>query len=186
MVLFLAGVSANLKDEHLRCAMRTCPRSDTRWGSTGLGWGRTGCSAAYPTTNGTTNAGGHRYTAASRKIATAKPDLARDLFELQHRRPGLKRRMSPHSIKHLEPELRSGFGCMESGTAGNGARGHASEFPRSTQSQTIHKQGPKRGSAAARTADTDTKQWRQKTAREPPTPQERREGQRDGAAGGGG
>ena len=56
----------------------------------------------------------------------------------------------------------SGRGCMGSGTAGNGARGHASEFPRSTQSHTTHKQGPKRGSTAERTADADTKQRKQK------------------------
>ena len=45
---------------------------------------------------------------------------------------------------------------MGSETAGNGASGHALRFPRSKQSQTIHKRGPKRGSTAARTADADT------------------------------
>ena len=38
-----------------------------------------------------------------------QPDLARDLFELQHRRPGLKRRRSPQNNEQLEPELRSGL-----------------------------------------------------------------------------
>ena len=47
------------------------------------------------------------------------------------------------------------------------ARGHASEFPRSRQSQTTPIKKSPRGSTAARTADADTKQWRQNTAREP-------------------
>ena len=128
-----------------------------------------GCSAAYPGTDGTTNAGAQRYATASRKLTTAKPDLARDLLELQHRRPGFKRRRSPQNNEQFEPELR--FGSHGIGDSRErGARGHTSEFPRSKPSQTTHKQGPKRGSTAARTADADTKQWRQKTAGGPPTP----------------
>ena len=38
-----------------------------------------------------------------------QPDLARDLFELQHRRPGLKQRRSPQNNEQREPELRSGL-----------------------------------------------------------------------------
>ena len=69
---------------------------------------------------------------------------------------------------------------MGSETAGDGARGHASEFPWSKQSQTTHKQGPKRGSAAARTADADTKQWGQKTARGSPMAKPGRKGRGGG------
>ena len=65
---------------------------------------------------------------------------------------------------------------MGSVTAGNRVRGHASEFPRSKQSQTTHKQGSKRGRTAVRTADADTKQERQKTVRGPPTPNPGRKG----------
>ena len=32
-----------------------------------------------------------------------------DLFDLQHRRPGLKRRRSSQNNKYLQPELRSGL-----------------------------------------------------------------------------
>ena len=42
-------------------------------------------------------------------------------------------------------------------TAGNGARSHASELPRSERSQTTRKQGPKRGWTAVRAAEPDTK-----------------------------
>ena len=55
-------------------------------------------------------------------------------------------------------------------TTGNGARGPPSEFPRSNQSHTTQKQVPKRDRTAVRTADTDTTQERQKTAREPTKP----------------
>ena len=69
---------------------------------------------------------------------------------------------------------------MGSETAGNVATGHASEFPRSKQSQTTHKQGPNRGRTAVWTADADTKQERQKTAREPPIPNTGRKGRVEG------
>ena len=52
-----------------------------------------------------------------------KPDLARDLFELQHRRPGLKRRRSPQNNKQLEPELRSElYGIADGRKRGNRPR----------------------------------------------------------------
>ena len=68
------------------------------------------------------------------------------------------------------------WGCMGLVTAGNGARGHASEFPRSEESQTTHRQGPKRGRTAVRNVDADTEQERQQPAREPPTPNPGRKG----------
>ena len=69
---------------------------------------------------------------------------------------------------------------MGSVAAGNRARGHASEFSRPKQSQVTHKPGPKRGWTAVKTADADTKQKRQKTARGPPTPNAGRKGRVEG------
>ena len=50
----------------------------------------------------------------------------------------------------------TGQGRMGLVTAGNGARDHTSGFPRSEQSQTTHKQGPKTGVTAMRAADANT------------------------------
>ena len=104
-----------------------------------------------------------------------QPELTRDLFELQHRRPELEHRRSPQNNEQRESQ-NSGWRCMRSEAAGNGARGHASEFPRFKQSQTTHKQGPKRGRTAVSTVDADGKQERHKTARGPPTPNPGRKG----------
>ena len=62
------------------------------------------------------------------------------------------------------------------GCAGAGAIVHASEFPRSTLSQTNHKKRPQRGSTAVRTADAASKLRRRDTARGPPTPKPGRKG----------
>ena len=76
---------------------------------------------------------------------------------------------------------------MGSVVAGNGARGHASESPRSAQIQTAYTQGPKRGVSAMRTADANPKRTDRKPLGSPQHPtQEGREGSRDGSGGGGG
>ena len=50
-------------------------------------------------------------------------DLARDLLELQHRRPGLKRRRSPQTNEQLESEPRSGlYGIGDGRERGKGPR----------------------------------------------------------------
>ena len=91
-----------------------------------------------------------------------QPDLAADLFELQHRIPGLKRHRAPqciwtsiwtmlskgYSLSHRapqveeqqEPELRLGFCGV--GMTGKGARGHASDFRTSTQSHPPNNRAP--------------------------------------------
>ena len=75
---------------------------------------------------------------------------------------------------------------MGLGTEGTGARAHALES-RSKQSHTTQQQGPKRGRTAVRTADADTKEEGQKTAKGPQHPtREGRDWLRDGTAGGGG
>ena len=51
---------------------------------------------------------------------------------------------------------------------------------RSPRSHTTHTQLPKRGGTAARTADVNTNQWRQKTARGPRTPNLGRKGRVEG------
>ena len=67
-------------------------------------------------------------------------------------------------------------GSMGSEKAGNGPRGHVSEFPRSAQSHTNHTKGPRQGRTAEGTADANTKQKEQKTASGPPTPHPGRKG----------
>ena len=66
-----------------------------------------------------------------------QPDLASDLFELQHVRPQPKRQRSPKK-NQVEPEHRLGLYGMGLAMAGKGARGHASELSRSEQIQTTH------------------------------------------------
>ena len=111
-----------------------------------------------------------------------QPDLARYLFELQHRWPGLKRCRSPPNDEQLEPEIRSGWYGIGDGRE-RGQRPRIRISYRSKQSQTTHKQGPKRGCTAVRTADADTKQEREKTARGFRTPNPGRKGKVEGQDG---
>ena len=44
-----------------------------------------------------------------------QPDLARDPFEMHHRRPGPKRRRSPQNNEQTEPDFRSGMNGIGDG-----------------------------------------------------------------------
>ena len=123
-----------------------------RVGGTGTPWEWQCCSPEYRWDDKCQRLEGrnHRYTTHHRDQIW--PGI---FFELQHSRPQLKRRRSLQNGKQGEREHRP-EGGMGSVLAGKGARGRASEFPRSEQSHT-RKQGPKRGATAMRTAGANTK-----------------------------
>ena len=73
-----------------------------------------------------------------------EPYLARDLLGLQHMRTQQNRHRSPQNEERGTPDHRLGD-CMGLVTAGKGERGLASDFSRSTQSQTINKIKAPRG-----------------------------------------
>ena len=95
--------------------------------------------------------------AASRSAQQPQePDLARVLFELPHRRPGLKRRRPPQKTNR---ERRLGLYRIGDGR-GRGKRPCIGISPVQTvqtvQTETTHKQGPKRGRTSVWTADANT------------------------------
>ena len=86
-----------------------------------------------------------------------QPELARDIFDLQHSQPELKQRRPPQNNEQGVPELRPGLDGIGDGRE-RGKRPRIGISHVRTVSDHTHKQGPKGGWTALKTADADTKQ----------------------------